>query len=78
MKQKMCIFAANTQDGFGEHRDKNDPMCTIKYTAVFFMLWDYISAVTDFDINLIMGHVWIFQPYNNPNKNLTNNSKMGH
>ncbi len=38
MKQKMCFLAANTQDGFGEHRDKNDPMCTIKYTAVFLML----------------------------------------
>ncbi len=28
--------------------------------------------------NLIMGHVWIFQPYNNPNTNLKNNTKMGH
>ncbi len=25
-----------------------------------------------------MGHVWIFQPYNNPNTNLKNNTKMGH
>ncbi len=35
---------ANTQDGFGEHRDKKYPMCTMKYTAVFLMLWAYISA----------------------------------
>ncbi len=25
-----------------------------------------------------MGHVWIFQPDNNPNTNLENNTKMGH
>ncbi len=25
-----------------------------------------------------MGHVWIFQLYNNPNANLKNNTKMGH
>ncbi len=25
-----------------------------------------------------MGHVWIFQPYNNQNTNLKNNTKMGH
>ncbi len=28
--------------------------------------------------NLIMGHVWIFQPDNNPKTNLKNNTKMGH
>ncbi len=28
--------------------------------------------------NLIMGHVWIFQPDNNPNTNLKNITKMGH
>ncbi len=46
MKQtnKNHFFAANTQDGFGEHRDKKYPMCTMKYTAVFFMLWAYIYA----------------------------------
>ncbi len=31
-------------DGFGEHSDKKYPMCTMKYTAVFLMLWAYISA----------------------------------
>ncbi len=25
-----------------------------------------------------MAHVWIVQPYNNPNTNLKNNTKMGH
>ncbi len=40
----MSFLAANTQDGFGEHVDKKYPMCTIKYTAVFLMLWAYISA----------------------------------
>ncbi len=44
MKQKMSFLAANTQDGFGAHRDKKYPMCTMKYTAVFLMLWAYISA----------------------------------
>ncbi len=44
MKLKNEFFAANTQDGFGEHRDKKYPMCTIKYTALFLMLWAYISA----------------------------------
>ncbi len=42
-KQKSFL-AANTQDGFGEHRDKKYPMCPMKYTAVFLMLWAYISA----------------------------------
>ncbi len=40
----MSFLAANTQAGFGAHRDKKYPMCTMKYTAVFLMLWDYISA----------------------------------
>ncbi len=40
----MSFLAANTQDGFGEHRDKKYPMFTMKYTAVFLMLWAYISA----------------------------------
>ncbi len=34
--QKISFLAANTQDGFGAHRDKKYPMCTMKYTAVFF------------------------------------------
>ncbi len=41
MKQKMSFLAANTQDGFAEHRDKKYPLCTMKYTLVFFMLWAY-------------------------------------
>ncbi len=44
MKLKESFLAVNTQDGFGEHRDKKFPMCTIKYTAVLFMLWAYFSA----------------------------------
>ncbi len=36
------------------------------------------QQVTDSVRNLIMGHVWIFQPYNNPNPNFRNNIKMGH
>ncbi len=39
----MSILAANTQYGFGEHRDKKYPKCTMN-TAVFMMLWAYISA----------------------------------
>ncbi len=44
MKLKYELLAANTQDGFGEHRDIKYSMCTMKYTAVFLMLWVYISA----------------------------------
>lgn len=44
MKLKNELLAANTQDGFGKHREKKYPMCTMKYTAVFLMLWAYISA----------------------------------
>ncbi len=43
-KQKNELLAANTQDGFGGQRDKNNPMCTMKYSAVFLMLRAYISA----------------------------------
>ncbi len=42
--KNMSFWVANTQDGFGEHRDKKYPMCTMKYTAVVLMLWAYISA----------------------------------
>ncbi len=41
--KKYIFLAANIQDGFGELRDKKYPMRTIKYTAVFLMLWAYIS-----------------------------------
>jgi len=41
---KMSFLAVNTQDGFGEHRDKKYLMCTMKYTAVLLLLWAYISA----------------------------------
>ncbi len=34
--------------------------------------------MTDSVRNLIIGHVWIFQPYNNPNTNHKNYTKMGH
>ncbi len=45
MKLKTISFlAAKIQDGFGEHRDKKYTTCTMKYTAVFEMLWAYISA----------------------------------
>ncbi len=44
MKLKMSFLAANTQDGFGATGIKKYPMCTMKYTAVFFMLWAYFSA----------------------------------
>ncbi len=36
------------------------------------------QKVTDSVRNLIMGSVWIFQPYNNLNTNLKNNTNMGH
>ncbi len=43
-KKKTSFLAANTQDGFVEHRYKKYPMCTMKYTDVFLMLWAYFSA----------------------------------
>ncbi len=39
LNKKIICLAANTQDGFGEHRDEKYPMCTMKYTAVILMLW---------------------------------------
>ncbi len=53
----MSFLAANTQDGFGEHRDKKYPMCTMKYTAVFLMLWAYISAGGPGHLVLIHGNM---------------------
>ncbi len=38
---------------------------------------DKNQYITDSVRNLIMGHVWVFQTYNNPNTNLKNNIKMG-
>ncbi len=35
---KMSFLAANTQDGFGELRDKKYLMCTMKTTAVLLLL----------------------------------------
>ncbi len=63
IKQKICLLAANTQDGFGEHMD------SIKYQQIQNL------KVTDCVRNLIMGHVWIFQPYNNQNTNLKKQHK---
>ncbi len=47
MKQKISFLAANTQDGFGEHRDKKYPMCTMKYTAVFLILPIFLLEVLE-------------------------------
>ncbi len=44
MKLKNELFSSKHARWFGEHRDKKYPMCTMKYTAVFFMLWAYFSA----------------------------------
>ncbi len=45
----------------------------VTVTGVFVIRYFTPLQVTDW--NLIMGHVWIFQLDNNPNKN---NTKMGH
>ncbi len=37
--KKKPFLAANIQDGFGEPREKMYPMYTMKYTALFLMLW---------------------------------------
>ncbi len=41
--KKKLLFSKHSR-WFVEHRDKKYPMCTMKYTAVFFMFWAYISA----------------------------------
>ncbi len=40
----IFVFIFYSKDGFGKHGDKKYPMCTMKCTAVFLMLWAYISA----------------------------------
>ncbi len=52
--------------------DSHGHMDSIKYQQI------KNQQVIDSVRNIIMGHVWIFQPYNNPNPNLKNNTKMGH
>ncbi len=42
--KELAFQQQTTQDGFGEHMDKKYPMCTMKSTAVFLMLWAYTSA----------------------------------
>ncbi len=100
--KKISLLAANTQDGFGEHRDKkvlhvyNEIYCWIFNVVGLYFCWRSWTSCLDtwhhgfyqiptdkkfnkwLTINLIMGHVWIFQPYNNPNTNLKNNTKMCH
>ncbi len=39
MKQKMSFLAANTQEGFAEHRDKKYPLCTMNILLYLLMLW---------------------------------------
>ncbi len=93
--KQNSFLAANTQDGFGAHRD--EIYCCIFNVVGLYFCWrswtscldtwhhgfyqiptDKNQQVTDSVRNLIMGHVWIFQPDNNPNTNLENNTKMGH
>ncbi len=49
-----------------------------EYYCCMFIVYSNQQKVTDSVRNLIMGHVWIFQPDNNPKTNLKNNTKMGH
>ncbi len=91
---KICFLASNTQDGFGEHRDKKYPcvqwniLLYFDVVGLYFCWRSWTSCLdtwhhgfyqipTDKKIirNLIMGHVWIFQPDNNPNTNLKKNTK---
>ncbi len=44
MKLKISFLAANTQDGFGAHRDKKVPHVYNEIYCCIFMLWAYISA----------------------------------
>ncbi len=44
MKLKNELFSSKHSRWVWCNRDKKYPMCTIKYTAVFLMLWAYFSA----------------------------------
>ncbi len=44
MKLKNELFISKHSRWVWCNRDKKYPMCTIKYTAVFLMLWAYFSA----------------------------------
>ncbi len=62
--KKTSFLAANTQDGFGEHRDKKCPMCTIKYTAVFFWCFWPIFLLEVLDILFRHMASWILSNTN--------------
>ncbi len=88
----MSFLAANTQDGFGENEIsccifdvvglyfcwRSWTSCLDTWHHWFYQIPTDKKSTTDSVRNLIMGHVWIFQPDNNPNTNLKNNTKMGH
>ncbi len=61
MKLKMRFLAANTQDGFGEHRDKKYPMCTIKYTVVVFYVVGLIFCCRSWTSCLDTWHHGLYQ-----------------
>ncbi len=51
-KNKKSFLTANTQDGFGAHRDKKHPLCTMKYTAVYLMLRAYFFKLLSWQIEV--------------------------
>ncbi len=43
MKQKIALWQQTLKMGL-VHTFENHPMCTMKYTAVYLILWAYFSA----------------------------------
>ncbi len=62
--KKNCFLAANTQDGFGEHRDKKYPLSTIKYTPVFCDCYGPIFLLEFLDILFRHMALWIISNTN--------------
>ncbi len=93
-KTKTSFLAANIQDGFVNTGIKLGCIFYVVGLYFYWRSWtscldtwhhgfyqmstDKNQYATDSVRNIIIGHVWIFQPDNNPNTNLKNNTQMPH
>ncbi len=59
--KNVVFLAANTQDGFGEHRDKKYPMCTMTYTSVFSYVVGLCFCWRSWTSCLDTRHHWFYQ-----------------
>ncbi len=65
------IFLLEVLDILCRHMDSHGHMDSIKYQQIK-KINKWLTLLE------ILCHVWIFHPYNNPNSNLKNNTKMCH